>query len=333
MAQSSTFVFPRARTWSISTASTAESFYSLSAPTSRESLAQALPALCKHSGIISERCPPMAATKDVQIQLTAVEISPPDETYRCGPRQGGSASHEPEQPPAPQPPTSTDIPYLSTRILERPALSKQFSRRSSRHQTSYTTLHGSSRHSSRRSSFAPGSGPASLGAGRPRPSHRPGSMSSAASSPTEVPYLAHARALSLVQSLTSPSPSTPADDSDAEIGENRYVAAPPPTTIDWTDPASRRRELERLERARKGWRGMWRKMVPGCCRDRSRGGERGAPDGHDCDDRGSVRKYRLDFAGKKGVGESANTPAEKSQNGVQHKQAPNADCSGKTKPG
>ena len=136
----------------------------------------------------------------------------------------------------------------------------------------------------------------------------------------EDPYIVHHRARQLFQCLTptsiitepqeallpSPdltSPSTHArhrtvdSNSSYETIGPRAVAEPPcthalSTVIDWTVPTTRRREYAKIDRSTRGLRGLWRKVTPRWCRG---GGRMTFYEGKNDDDRGSVRRYRLDI--------------------------------------
>ncbi|MCJ1383735.1 hypothetical protein MMC17_006849 [Xylographa soralifera] len=79
----------------------------------------------------------------------------------------------------------------------------------------------------------------------------------------------------------------------SERGTEGTTLHPTPCTIiDWTAPATRRREYEKIDRSSRGMRGLWRKVTPRWCRSSSRtsffeGDE---------DDARSVRRYRLDIS-------------------------------------
>jgi hypothetical protein len=72
------------------------------------------------------------------------------------------------------------------------------------------------------------------------------------------------------------------------------------TVIDWTDPGTRKKEYERIDKRMRGWRGFWRKITCGM------GGGKGDIQFWDEKkekegDGGSVRRYRLDIE-EKGTG-------------------------------
>lgn len=67
----------------------------------------------------------------------------------------------------------------------------------------------------------------------------------------------------------------------------------PPTIIDWTSPSTRRREYEKIDKSRRGFRGWWRRFAPRWCSNTSRAGFYEGDD--DDNDAGSVRRYRIDI--------------------------------------
>lgn len=74
----------------------------------------------------------------------------------------------------------------------------------------------------------------------------------------------------------------------------------PPTIIDWTSTATRRREYERIDRSHRGLRGWWRRIAPRWCQ-RSRSSRISFYDGDS--DAGSVRRYRIPLADESEGGE------------------------------
>ena len=66
----------------------------------------------------------------------------------------------------------------------------------------------------------------------------------------------------------------------------------PQTVIDWTSPATRRREYEEIDKSCRGIRGLWRKISPRWCQ-RNRRLE--FYDEQNDSDGGSVRRYRIDI--------------------------------------
>ena len=84
-------------------------------------------------------------------------------------------------------------------------------------------------------------------------------------------------------------------------------ASPPQTIVYWMHPASRLEEYERHDRNRRGVRGFLRKFfVWGGRKTFYEQQENGADD-----DKGSVRRYRLDLSGKEGEKESTVKEVEK----------------------
>jgi len=67
----------------------------------------------------------------------------------------------------------------------------------------------------------------------------------------------------------------------------------PATVIDWTDPKTRKREYEKIDRNTRGWRGLWYKIAPCGLSKSSRTQFYDEKTGDD--DAGSVRRYRLDI--------------------------------------
>lgn len=80
--------------------------------------------------------------------------------------------------------------------------------------------------------------------------------------------------------------------------------------MEWTSPESRRAEYEKIDRAGRGVRGLWRRVAPRWCQTR----EARTPffeEGNTCRE-GSVRRFRMDLPDE----ELENTeiaPHEKSQ--------------------
>lgn len=66
----------------------------------------------------------------------------------------------------------------------------------------------------------------------------------------------------------------------------------PTTVMEWTSPSTRRREYEKIDRASRGMRGLWRRVAPRWCQRNSRTPffEEGKT-GRD----GSVRRFRMDL--------------------------------------
>ncbi|KAJ5788191.1 hypothetical protein N7457_003181 [Penicillium paradoxum] len=67
----------------------------------------------------------------------------------------------------------------------------------------------------------------------------------------------------------------------------------PATVMEWTSPDTRRREYEKIDRASRGMRGLWRRVAPRCFQTRNSRTpffEEGKPDRE-----GSVRRFRMDL--------------------------------------
>lgn len=87
------------------------------------------------------------------------------------------------------------------------------------------------------------------------------------------------------------------EEGEAETGDNAPVhPSIPPTVIDWTSPATRRREYEKIDRSSHGIRGAWRRYAPKWCQSKSqrtlffeecKGGKKMYE--------GSVRRFRMDI--------------------------------------
>ncbi|KAI9927616.1 hypothetical protein ASPWEDRAFT_176098 [Aspergillus wentii DTO 134E9] len=70
----------------------------------------------------------------------------------------------------------------------------------------------------------------------------------------------------------------------------------PATVIDWTSPSTRRREYEKIDRASRGVRGLWRRVAPRWCRP----GDKRTPFFEEGENgkgnyEGSVRRFRMDL--------------------------------------
>ncbi|MCJ1416160.1 hypothetical protein MMC32_002495 [Xylographa parallela] len=188
----------------------------------------------------------------------------------------------------------------------------------------FATIDHEAQQSSRRSSsrHAP---PSAMGS-RPQSIRNPRRRSTLSSGATfDDPYLTHQRAQQMFQSFGSTLSSEPAQNNDYQeplIGpailplpltharnyegglnmspvscsergtEGTIYDSTRCTIIDWTAPATRRREYEKIDRASRGVRGLWRKVTPRWCRSSSR---TSFFDG-DEDDARSVRRYRLDIS-------------------------------------
>ncbi|MCJ1434749.1 hypothetical protein MMC27_004119 [Xylographa pallens] len=218
--------------------------------------------------------------------------------------------------------TGDSSPILPT--LRATVIPKVSSRRTSITQASATIDHGAPQ-SSRRSSFrhapqsAVGSRPQSI-----RTSRRRSTLSGGAT--FDDPYLAHQQARQMFQSFGSTLGSQPARNNEyqepligtampplpftrarnydgdlnmshvscSERGVDGTTYDPTPCTIiDWTAPATRRREYEKIDRSSRGVRGLWRKVAPRWCRSSS---SRTSFFEGDEDDARSVRRYRLDIS-------------------------------------
>lgn len=71
---------------------------------------------------------------------------------------------------------------------------------------------------------------------------------------------------------------------------------PSATVIDWTSPSTRRREYEKIDRASRGFRGLWRRVAPKWCQlpDRRTPFFEEGKDGK-TNYEGSVRRFRMDI--------------------------------------
>ncbi|MCJ1294846.1 hypothetical protein MMC34_006405 [Xylographa carneopallida] len=200
---------------------------------------------------------------------------------------------------------------------------KVASRRASAAQAAAITDH-KARQSSRRSSFK--HAPPSVAASTPRSIRTVRTRRTLSSGATfDDPYLTYHRARQMFQSFGStlgsqsapnhehqepligapigPFHVTRTHDRDgtpnisnvccSKSGREGTISTPTPCTIiDWTAPATRRREYEKIDRSSRGMRGLWRKVTPRWCRSSSR---TGFFDG-DEDDARSVRRYRVDIS-------------------------------------
>jgi len=68
---------------------------------------------------------------------------------------------------------------------------------------------------------------------------------------------------------------------------------PPTTEIRWTSDETRRREYAEIDRANRGLRGLWKKILPGIAKKSSRSRFYIEDDGSDGE---SIRRYRLDMS-------------------------------------
>lgn len=105
------------------------------------------------------------------------------------------------------------------------------------------------------------------------------------------------------------------------------TAPAPPTTIDWTSAATRRREYEKIDKSHRGIRGWWRRIAPRWC-PRPQASRTGFYDGDS--DVGSVRRYRIDLPddnnndddnGDKDVEKPAASSVEVKETGIRSSQA------------
>ncbi len=108
---------------------------------------------------------------------------------------------------------------------------------------------------------------------------------------------------------TAPSPNSAANNLPAESsqGPREYSNHVPAANIDWTSPSTRRREYAKIDKARRGLRGLIRRVTPRILRKDGRVGF------HDDDgkgsDAGTVRRFRMDV----GNGDGAVNEAAKSR--------------------
>ena len=158
-------------------------------------------------------------------------------------------------------------------------------------------LRGSQDHKS----YCNGSRPMSdrRSATNPFPSHHPTRLASSSLSDTLTGWYSYPDIVPLISESTSmlahnssPIPDTadafPFLDMSCEKDHAPYH--PPQPVIDWTSPATRRREYEEIDRSRRGIRGIWRKMSPRWCQRNRRLSFHNEQDGSDG---GSVRRYRV----------------------------------------
>lgn len=80
-------------------------------------------------------------------------------------------------------------------------------------------------------------------------------------------------------------------DEKLTIDQHDYV--PPATEIRWTSDETRRQEYAEIDRANKGLKGFWRKMLPGIARKSSQSRFYTEDDGSDGE---SIRRYRLNMS-------------------------------------
>lgn len=107
--------------------------------------------------------------------------------------------------------------------------------------------------------------------------------------------------------IAAPSVST-ANDLAGESSQNahEYSNHVPAANMDWTMPSTRRREYEKIDKARSGLRGLIRCVTPGVLR---KSGRVGFHDDGKGSDAGTVRRFRMDVAdGDSTVDEIAKSP-------------------------
>ncbi|MCJ1360540.1 MAG: hypothetical protein MMC33_010548 [Icmadophila ericetorum] len=73
----------------------------------------------------------------------------------------------------------------------------------------------------------------------------------------------------------------------------------PCTTIDWTQPSTRRREYAEIDASHRGLKGMWRSLTPRWCQGQQRMNFYDEQTNRSDSDCGSVRRYRLDLPDEK----------------------------------
>ena len=117
----------------------------------------------------------------------------------------------------------------------------------------------------------------------------------------------HAPSAELREPLITISPSSSPKLLPSTVNSASYPTAPDPeksdplprTTIDWTQPATRRREYAEIDASHRGLRGLFRRLTPRWCQGQQRlqfYDERKNRSDSDC---GSVRRYRLDLPDEK----------------------------------
>ena len=79
---------------------------------------------------------------------------------------------------------------------------------------------------------------------------------------------------------------------------HEYSNHVPAANIDWTSPSTRRREYEKIDKARSGLRGLLRRVTPRVFR---KDGRVGFHDDGKGSDAGTVRRFRMDVAGGDGA--------------------------------
>lgn len=87
---------------------------------------------------------------------------------------------------------------------------------------------------------------------------------------------------------------------------HEYSNHVPAANIDWTLPSTRRREYEKIDKARSGFRGLIRRVTPRILRKNGRDGFHDDEKGSDA---GTVRRFRMDVAdGDSTINETATSP-------------------------
>lgn len=107
---------------------------------------------------------------------------------------------------------------------------------------------------------------------------------------------------------TAASTVSTANDLAGENSQNphEYSNHVPAANIDWTSPSTRRREYEKIDKARTGFRGSLRRVTPGFLRKHGRVGFHDDGKGSDA---GTVRRFRMDVAdGDSACEEIASSP-------------------------
>ena len=250
---------------------------------------------------------------------TASEKEPLEEDTLCRP-----ALKAQNTPPARRQRLRTTSNSSQNSSVLRATVVPQVSNRRTSVTQALATTDSELRQSSRRSSFR--HAPQSAGGSRPRSIRTARRRSTLSSGPTfNDPYLTHQRARQMFQSFGPSLGSQPARNNEYQepligtaMSPSSFTRAPnhdgntnishvscsdrgsegtthdpaPRTIIDWTAPATRRREYEKIDRSSRGVRGLWRKVTPRWCWSSSRtsffeGDE---------DDARSVRRYRLDIS-------------------------------------
>lgn len=90
--------------------------------------------------------------------------------------------------------------------------------------------------------------------------------------------------------------------------------------MEWTSPDTRRREYEKIDRASKGVRGLWRRVAPRCFQthdSRTPFFEEGKPERE-----GSVRRFRMDLPEDEEPEPDADSSQPKTSNSNLHSNSP-----------